>query len=61
MAGVLASKSKADLAFVMHYLSWLATNGTAAIVEFLGVLYRGGAEQKIHKYLIDNNFIDTVI
>ncbi|MDR1941323.1 MAG: type I restriction-modification system subunit M [Endomicrobium sp.] len=60
-AGVLAPKSKADLAFVMHCLSWLATNGTAAIVEFPGVLYRGGAEQKIRKYLIDNNFIDTII
>jgi type I restriction enzyme M protein len=60
-AGVLAPKSKADLAFVMHCLSWLATNGTAAIVEFPGVLYRGGAERKIRKYLIDNNFIDTVI
>ena len=60
-AGVLAPKSKADLAFVMHMLAWLAPNGTAAIVEFPGVLYRGGAEQKIRKYLIDNNFIDTVI
>jgi type I restriction enzyme M protein len=60
-AGVLAPKSKADLAFTMHMLSWLATNGTAAIVEFPGVLYRGGAEQKIRKYLIDNNYIDSVI
>ena len=60
-AGVLAPKSKADLAFVMHILSWLATSGTAAIVEFPGVLYRGGAEQKIRQYLIDNNYIDTVI
>lgn len=60
-AGILAPKSKADLAFTMHMLSWLATNGTAAIVEFPGVLYRGGAEQKIRKYLIDNNYIDTVI
>jgi type I restriction enzyme M protein len=60
-AGVLAPKSKADLAFAMHMLSWLATNGTAAIVEFPGVLYRGGAEQKIRRYLIDNNYIDTVI
>lgn len=60
-AGVLAPKSKADLAFVMHMLNWLATNGTAAIVEFPGVLYRGGAEQKIRKYLVDNNFVDTVI
>jgi type I restriction enzyme M protein len=60
-AGVLAPKSKADLAFTMHMLSWLSTNGTAAIVEFPGVLYRGGAEQKIRKYLIDNNYIDTVI
>lgn len=60
-AGVLAPKSKADLAFTMHILSWLAVNGTAAIVEFPGVLYRGGAEQKIRKYLIDNNYIDAVI
>jgi type I restriction enzyme M protein len=60
-AGVLAPKGKADLAFTMHMLSWLATTGTAAIVEFPGVLYRGGAEQKIRKYLIDNNFIDAVI
>ena len=60
-AGVLAPKSKADLAFTMHILSWLSTSGTAAIVEFPGVLYRGGAEQKIRKYLIDNNYIDTVI
>ena len=60
-AGVLAPKSKADLAFTMHMLSWLAVNGTAAIVEFPGVLYRGGAEQKIRKYLVDNNYVDTVI
>lgn len=60
-AGVLAPKSKADLAFTMHILSWLSTAGTAAIVEFPGVLYRGGAEQKIRKYLVDNNYIDTVI
>ncbi|HOF08011.1 MAG TPA: type I restriction-modification system subunit M, partial [Bacteroidales bacterium] len=60
-AGVLAPKSKADLAFTMHMLSWLSPRGTAAIVEFPGVLYRGGAEQKIRKYLIDNNYIDTVI
>lgn len=60
-AGILAPKSKADLAFVMHSLSWLATNGTAAIVSFPGVLYRAGAEQKIRKYLVDNNFVDAVI
>src|SRR3990167_5488532 len=60
-AGVLAPKSKADLAFTMHMLSWLSTSGTAAIVEFPGVLYRDGAEQKIRKYLIDNNYIDCVI
>lgn len=60
-AGVLAPKSKADLAFTMHILRWLAVNGTAAIVEFPGVLYRGGAEQKIRKYLIDNNYVDAVI
>jgi type I restriction enzyme M protein len=60
-AGVLAPKSKADLAFTMHMLKWLSTSGTAAIVEFPGVLYRGGAEQKIRKYLVDNNYIDTII
>ncbi len=60
-AGVLAPKSKADLAFTMHILSWLAVNGTAAIVEFPGVLYRGGAEAKIRKYLVDNNYVDAVI
>ncbi len=60
-AGVLAPKSKADLAFTMHMLSWLSTSGTAAIVEFPGVLYRGGAEQKIRKYLVDNNYVDAVI
>lgn len=60
-AGVLAPKSKADLAFIMHSLSWLAANGTAAIVCFPGIMYRGGAEQKIRKYLIDNNFIDCII
>lgn len=60
-AGVLAPKSKADFAFIMHSLTWLATNGTASIVCFPGVLYRGGAEQKIRKYLIDNNYIDAII
>ncbi len=60
-AGVLAPKSKADLAFTLHILNWLSTSGTAAIVEFPGVLYRGGAEAKIRKYLIDNNFVDAVI
>jgi type I restriction enzyme M protein len=60
-AGVLAPKSKADLAFTMHILSCLAVNGTAAIVEFPGVMYRGGVEQKIRKYLIDNNYVDAVI
>lgn len=60
-AGVLAPKSKADLAFIMHSLSWLATSGTAAIVCFPGIMYRGGAEKKIRQYLIDNNFIDCII
>ena len=60
-AGVLAPKSKADMAFIMHSLSWLASNGTAAIVCFPGIMYRGGAEQKIRKYLVDNNFIDCII
>ena len=60
-AGVLAPKSKADLAFVLHCLSWLATSGTAAIVCFPGVMYRGGAEAKIRQYLVDNNYVDAVI
>ncbi len=67
-AGVLAPKSKADLAFTMHMLSWLSTSGTAAIVEFPGVLYRGSltgrgdkSEVKIRKYLVDNNYVDAVI
>ena len=60
-AWVLAPKSKADLAFTMHMLKWLSAQWTAAIVEFPWVLYRWWAEQKIRKYLIDNNFVDTVI
>ncbi len=60
-AGVLAPKSKADMAFIMHSLSWLSSNGTAAIVCFPGIMYRGGAEQKIRKYLVDNNYVDCVI
>lgn len=60
-AGVLAPKSKADLAFIMHSLSWLASNGTACIVCFPGIMYRGGAEQKIRKYLVDNNYVDCII
>ena len=60
-AGVLAPKSKADMAFIMHSLSWLANDGTAAIVCFPGIMYRGGAEQKIRKYLVDNNYVDCVI
>ena len=60
-AGVLAPVTKADLAFTMHVLSWLAVDGTAALVQFPGVLYRGGTEQKIRKYLVDNNYVDAVI
>jgi type I restriction enzyme M protein len=60
-AGVLAPKSKADFAFVMHALSYLSSKGRAAIVCFPGIFYRGGAEQKIRKYLIDNNYVETVI
>ena len=60
-AGVLAPKSKADMAFIMHSLSWLAADGTASIVCFPGIMYRGGAEKKIRQYLIDNNFIDCII
>ena len=60
-AGVLATKSKADFAFVLHALSYLSSKGRAAIVCFPGIFYRGGAEQKIRKYLVDNNFVETVI
>lgn len=60
-AGILAPRKKADMAFIMHSLSWLKTNGTAAIVCFPGIMYRGGAEQKIRKYLVDNNFVDCII
>ena len=60
-AGVLAPKSKADFAFVLHSLSYLSARGRAAIVCFPGIFYRGGAEQKIRKYLVDNNFVETVI
>lgn len=60
-AGVLAPKSKADFAFVMHALSYLSSKGRAAIVCFPGIFYRGGAEQKIRKYLVDNNYVETVI
>ena len=60
-AGILAPKTKADMAFIMHSLAWLKTNGTASIVCFPGIFYRGGAEQKIRKYLVDNNFVDCVI
>ncbi len=60
-AGVLAPKSKADFAFVLHALSYLSSRGRAAIVCFPGIFYRSGAEQKIRKYLIDNNFVETVI
>jgi len=60
-AGVLAPKSKADLAFTLHMLTWLSTSGTAAIVEFPWVLYRWWAEAKIRQYLVDNNYVDAVI
>ena len=60
-AGVLAPASKGDMAFIMHSLSWLANNGAAAIVCFPGIMYRGGAEQKIRKYLVDNNYVDAII
>ena len=60
-AGVLAPKSKADFAFVLHALSYLSSKGRAALVCFPGIFYRGGVEQKIRKYLVDNNFVETVI
>ncbi|TXL13391.1 type I restriction-modification system subunit M, partial [Methylococcaceae bacterium HT5] len=60
-AGVLAPKSKADFAFVLHSLNFLSSKGRAAIVCFPGLFYRGGAEQKIRKYLVDNNYVETII
>ncbi|WP_417857284.1 type I restriction-modification system subunit M [Xanthomarina gelatinilytica] len=60
-AGVLAPKSKADFAFVLHALSYLSSKGRAALVCFPGIFYRGGAEQKIRKYLVDNNYVETII
>lgn len=60
-AGVLAPKNYEDFAFILHCLNWLSANGTAAIVCWPGIMYRGGAEQKIRKYLIDNNYIDAII
>ena len=60
-AGVLAPRGKADLAFIMHSLAWLKANGTASIVCFPGIMYRGGAEQKIRKFLVDGNYVDCVI
>lgn len=60
-AGVLAPKSKADFAFVLHALSYLSSKGRAAIVCFPGIFYRGGAETKIRQYLVDNNYVETVI
>jgi type I restriction enzyme M protein len=60
-AGVLAPKNYEDFAFILHCLNWLSANGTAAIVCWPGIMYRGGAEKKIRKYLIDNNYIDCII
>lgn len=60
-AGILAPKSKADFAFVLHSLSFLSSKGRAAIVCFPGIFYRGGAEQKIRQYLVDNNYVETII
>ena len=60
-AGVLAPKSKADFAFILHSLNYLSSRGAGAIVCFPGIFYRGGVEQKIRKYLVDNNFVETVI
>lgn len=61
VAGVLAPKTKADFAFILHSLSWLSSDGVASIVCFPGIMFRGGAEQKIRKYLVDNNYVDCVI
>jgi type I restriction enzyme M protein len=60
-AGVLAPKSKADFAFVLHALSYLSSKGRVAIVCFPGIFYRGGAEQRIRQYLVDNNYVETII
>ena len=59
--GVLAPDSTADLAFTLHMLRSLSESGTAAIVEFPGVLYRGGKERTIRHWLIENNYVDTII
>ena len=59
--GVLAPDSTADLAFTLHMLHSLSESGTAAIVEFPGVLYRGGKEKAIRQWLIENNYVDTII
>lgn len=61
VAGVLAPKTKADFAFILHSLAWLSSDGVASIVCFPGIMYRGGAEQKIRKYLVDNNYVDCII
>ncbi len=61
VAGALAPKTKADLAFTLHSLAWLAPDGVCAMVEFPGIMYRGGAERTIRKYLIDNDYVDAVI
>ena len=60
-AGILPPKSKADFAFILHALNYLSARGRAAIVSFPGIFYRGGAEQKIRQYLVDNNYVETVI
>lgn len=60
-AGVLAPKSKADFAFVLHSLNYLSSKGRAAIVCFPGIFYRGGAEKKIRQYLVDSNYVESVI
>lgn len=60
-AGILAPRSKGDMAFIMHALSWLSSSGTAAIVCFPGIMYRSGAEKKIRQYLVENNFVDAII
>ncbi|PWA05606.1 type I restriction-modification system subunit M [Flavobacterium psychrotolerans] len=60
--GKLAPSSKADFAFVQHMIYHLAENGTMAIVLPHGALFRGGAEQHIRRYLIENrNYLDAVI
>ena len=60
-AGVLPPSSQADYAFILHALNYLSAKGRATIVCFPGIFFRGGAEKEIRKYLVDNNYVETII